>query len=201
MKSLVKKYYSGYRALRYEKNREKGMKWAFEDNFVTSRINNLPGVRTVADAPVGTNRFYALWEDLAEITMVSGYDYSTKMIEISKTKFSTKMRFEKIDLLDPEMQLQVKYDLVLSLRFFNLISFDDVWVSFANLVKLTQRYLMISIRLQDVLDESQLIENKIFVHNYKRFMDMMESNGVIQVESERFIENRMGVYYMMLLKK
>ena len=201
MTKLITKLYSGLNAKKYAKRRKKSNKWKFETEFVETCLQKLSFKGDVADAPVGTNRFDNIWQRWDQESAIVGYDYSQPMLKEATKNSKSQIKLESLNLLASQFSTPKTFDIVLSIRFLNLIDFENLCAAIKNLSSLTKNHLIITIRTQDFNEGSILIENKIYVHNQSQFIGMLERENFHIIEEQIFPEERLGNYTALHLQK
>ena len=117
MEKLVKDHYTGSMARDYNAKRMNG-KWFWEQKIIEDFIKNNSDIKTVIDAPLGTNRFNKVLEHTDHVKAVYGYELSDDMIAEAKNQISTKLEVFKWDLVNDPIDKSA--DLTIIYRMLNL---------------------------------------------------------------------------------
>lgn len=195
MSELVNKFYSGSKVSQYVSARQSS-KWNAEQLFVENFISQTPDVEIIIDAPLGTNRFMDVIEQTVHVKKCFGLELSDDMITESKTKVvGNKMTIKKHDMMKP---FKVKSDLSLSVRMLNLVDERTALKMFNNLLKSSNKYVIISLR---TASKPALIDNKIYVHKMEKFIKSYTEHNFTLVKKELVPTGKTGDYEMILLSK
>jgi hypothetical protein len=202
-KSLVERLYSGKNAEQYEKNRSSSEKWRFEEETLFSILSSLPSdeVKTIADIPVGTNRYADRLEALEVVQRIYCVDFSIDMLTQALRKQRPKQVFLKQDLLHSPPRIACST--VMCLRFLNLFSFSDLAKIMNNIVAVLDFNLILSIRLADELySHGDILEKKIHIHGRAEFTNLVNDLGLAIRKEAYYPDMKGGQYFMMhLIKK
>jgi hypothetical protein len=202
--SLVKLFYSNFKAKNYEQKRRENPKWDFENDTLEKVLRDLrPDVKSILDAPVGTGRFINFYETMLSDASIDGVDLSEDMLSEAKMKVKNKgceIEFFKKDIINTPFEKS--YDFIVCFRFFNLIPWELVKLCLTNFSDTDARYILFPIRLVDEnFTGDTYIENKIYLHQYSLFESFVGGMGYV-IEKDWFYEDdRPGDYKIYLLKK
>lgn len=182
------KQYEGAGALGYEAARRKQAKWQWEDRVVRDVLARYSGeIASVIDAPVGTGRFLSLYRVPAV-----GYDVSSDMLTVAR-ELHADARLERLDLLRDA--LPERADLVVCVRFLNLVDTDAAVLALGKLLDAANKYALFTCRT----GEPQRI-GKVYVHRREAIEDMIEQHGFqVQVLDSRIFPDKVGGEYNMIL--
>lgn len=196
--SLIDRLYKGQNVATYEASRRNNPKWSFEESGVKTVLDGLaPEEKTsVADIPVGTNRFYHLLDSDADIKIVYCVDYSEDMLTASMARSSGKFFYSKADMVNDGTPIVA--DTLVSVRFLNLFDFAIIEKIVANLCASTRLHFITSIRLASTDEEKDTIyEDKIHIHDPARFDACLTANGFETVWKEGRKDEKPGEYFIL----
>lgn len=137
--------YSADNAEAYELRRL-GQKWTSENLAVERLLARVPEGSRILDVPVGTGRFFP-WFKARNFDTV-GLDASPDMIVQAKAnadRLGMPVRLEKGDILAIGAEGGT-YDLVVCIRFLNLIDWAGVDAALRELARVSNRHVIIGIR-------------------------------------------------------
>ena len=182
------KQYQGAGAKQYEAHRKGQAKWQWENRVVADILARIGGeVASVIDAPVGTGRFLSLYRVPA-----IGYDVSSDMLNVAREKHA-EARLVKLDLLRDA--IPARADLVVSVRFLNLVDTQAAMLVLGKLLDASDKYALFTVRTGD----PQRI-GKVYVHRRGDIEDMIWQRGFrVQVLDSRIFPDKVGGEYNMLL--
>lgn len=170
MNDLIKRHYSGNNAKEYDAKR-KSDKWKAESKFVEDFLTFHSEVKTVIDAPLGTNRFARKFAELGHIQRVYGLELSDDMLNEAKSDDAGgKLDFVQCDLLE---EFPHTADAVLMIRMLNLLNQEKALIMFENALKAATQYVLISLRIGN----PTVLERKIHVQEYEVFDDKAVEHG------------------------
>lgn len=192
--SLIDKHYSKKEAKFYEQNRQNA-KWIFEQNTVEQFLSSQKDIEIVADAPLGTNRFGNVIDNLNHIKKFFGFEFSSDMINSAKNKQSKKLQIFKHDLINES--LQKKIDCLLMIRMLNLVNEKDLKTILENTLPFVSKYFVCTLRYDKTY---QFIENKIHIHDLKFFQKQLEKFS-FSLKFIHFEDKRKGNYTIIIGSK
>lgn len=195
--SLIDKYYRGKSVTAYEDKRKRNPKWTFEEHGLETALSSIQAreKKTIGDIPVGTNRFYQLLNDDANIELVYCIDYSADMLTASMERSSSKFFYSKCDMI--EEGTPIVADTVISFRFLNLFDFPTIEKILGNLCAASRRNLIFSIRLAATPEEVDTVfQNKIHIHSRERFEESLATNDFAIAWQEGRKDEKPGEYFI-----
>lgn len=168
--SLIEKHYSGKNAKKYNINRKGSVrtanteKWFFEDDVLAHYLTTINSTLSIVDAPVGTGRFFHLYE---KFSSVIGIDYSKDMLAesvIESNKFKkVNINLQQLNLIKHPVD---EYDILVCFRLINLLPIEDALAVLENLLTNNTTGGMISIRDVDSSYSGEaILKNKIHMHS------------------------------------
>lgn len=209
--------YRGSTASSYENRRRDREKWHREQDAVEAfleRIVTDVDEPLILDVPVGTGRFFDLYE-LFDVRAV-GVDVSEDMLEEARTKIdedSTGISLKQGDIMDLS-SLDISPDAVVCIRFMNWLDTPDVKDALASIAGTSTTHVVIGIRVQDTpvkrltgrLRElyqtvSRTRDSKTTVHEEDRILEYFADCGFRVEESELVDEWLFGDKYIYWLTK
>ena len=196
MESLIGKHYSGLNANNYD-SRSTNKKWQFEQRIVENFIMNNSDIKTIIDAPLGTNRFSDVFERADHINVVYGYEYSDDMIAQAKKKISSKLNIKKWDLI--KAPIKKKADLSLIIRMLNLFPQEHSLSILNNVLTATKKYCILTLRCWD--KDPVLEQNKIYVQNENIFMNFISEAGFKVIKSQSIDTKVSGTYKVITVSR
>ena len=136
--------YLGEDALRYEAKRNRTNKWAGEERKVKKFLNDLPEGTSILDIPCGTGRFFPFYRERG--FKVLGVDISPDMIAEAKKRAGDiiKLKIESIF----NIGLSEAFDVVLCIRFLNLIEPEDVKRALAEMQRVAKSRIIFTLRVR-----------------------------------------------------
>lgn len=197
-KSLVDRFYTGKRAVQYEAGRNSSDKWRFEEESLMDLFSGLTDseVETVADIPVGTNRFAEFLETRAEVRRVYCVDLSIDMLAQAMSRQTSKQVFLRHDILRSPPNLSC--GTAISFRFLNLFPFDEVRTILKNIAAITANNMIISVRLADEVNlHGKILAGKVHLHGRDEFNGLLSELGFF-VKTEYYHADRKGGRYYVL---
>jgi len=193
--TLIQKHYSGSEAKLYEHNR-KNKKWQFEKKVVENFIKSKQDISSIADAPLGTNRFGDLIDQQKNIKKFYGYEYSDDMIKFATSKSNKKLSVIKHDLINHCIKNSV--DALLMIRMLNLVTAEDMEKILLNTLPKVQKYFVCTLRHDS---KYQYIENKIHIQELEKFNNILNKFGFIEIQKHNLNEPRKGNYTIIVASK
>jgi ubiquinone/menaquinone biosynthesis C-methylase UbiE len=109
-------------AWQYEKKRSGTSKWEGEDRKVKKFLNGFPIGTSILDIPCGTGRFFPYYCE--KQFKVLGMDISQDMLAEADKRAAPNIRVEMGNIFD--IDTCMIFDVVLCIRFLNLIEADDL---------------------------------------------------------------------------
>ena len=196
MEKLVKDHYTGSMARDYNAKRMNG-KWFWEQKIIEDFIKNNSDIKTVIDAPLGTNRFNKVLEHTDHVEAVYGYELSDDMIAEAKNQISTKLEVFKWDLVNDPIDKSA--DLTIIYRMLNLFSEDNSISILENVLQATDKYCVFTLRSWD--KDPILVQNKIHVQTTDVFKAVVEKYGFELIDSQSRQDKTEGVYRVHVARK
>ncbi|MEM6389101.1 MAG: hypothetical protein AAF825_04600, partial [Pseudomonadota bacterium] len=196
--SLIESYYEGRNVDEYEAKRRTNPKWSFEESSLETVIAGLSSdeKRTIADVPVGTNRFYQFLDADPDVKIVYCIDYSADMLTASMTRSSAKFFYSKADMI--EGGTPIRAGTVISYRFLNLFDFATIEKILRNLCATAELNLIFSIRLAVTTEEAGTVyQDKIHVHDRSQFEAALASHGFKIAWEQARADEKPGAYHIM----
>ena len=192
---MTRAHYQGTRAWRYEADRKRQAKWRFETRTVTKVLAMLNGkIGSIIDAPVGTGRFLALYPPVP----VLGLDLSQDMLDIAAAK-DTGTELRRHDLLNDGMTEWA--DLVVCVRFLNLVGWADAARALGNLLGAAKRYAMFTMRTVPGSFKGAMRLGRVFLHRDGELLRLLDAQGFEAVERYRFKDSVPGNYDLLLCQR
>lgn len=189
MTDLVEKHYTGNDAKKYNARRSFNSKWKFEEKILSDYLNKLDDSNTILDAPVGTGRFFHLYDRFN----VMGLDYSEAMLEEANQIKTPNVTLKKHDLI--ENLVDINYDILICYRFFNLMPEHDVINSLKNILPIINIGGLITIRdIDDLYNGPTFLENKIYLQNSTRIQKCINDLGFLLENIHVYNDKRAGRY-------
>lgn len=201
-RNLVERLYSGKNAERYEDNRSQSEKWKFEEESLILILSGLPSeqIKTLADIPVGTNRFAERLDAVEGVQRIYCVDFSVDMLAQAINRQRPKQVFLKHDLL--EAPPKIFCNTAISFRFLNLFSFADVTKIMKNIADILEVNLILSIRIADqAYSHGDILERKIHIHGRNEFECLVSNLGFSIKKELHHPDEKGGRYYVMHLVK
>lgn len=129
--------YLAQTATDYEKNRVGTRKWNGEDCKVREFLNDLPKTKSILDIPCGTGRFFPFYAEKGY--KVLALDISPAMVAQSEAKAGPNIRTDISSIFD--ITTCGISDVVVCIRFLNLIEAEDVKRAFAEMQRVGRRII------------------------------------------------------------
>jgi len=182
-------YYTGKTASGYDAKRQNDPKWKFETETVKKLLGQIE-IKSAIDAPVGTGRFFDI---LPSYTI--GYDISQEMLDIAAKKHP-KAKLIKRDILREDFTTMA--DLVISIRFLNLLNEPDFYVALGKLLSGARKYAIFTLRTAP----KPISLGRVTVHATEDAFDAIAANGFEIVESHKYMKDGApGDYKIYLCKR
>ena len=215
--SFARKY-GGYTADEYECRRA-GKKWDSENEAVEQLLAYIPEGSKTLDVPVGTGRLFPYFN--ARKFDTSGLDASADMLErarLAAEKVGGTVQLKEGDIRSLPYA-DGSFDLVVCVRFLNLIKRDGVEIVLRELTRVSRDKMLIGIRyiapLRDLRPSSDdlvrltsrplwlakwiLRGSDMVIHKKKFVTGLIDRLGLTVVQT-RYVERRWdGTDYVMLL--
>lgn len=215
--------YRGARAKNYDAMRAKRMKWNSEQRIVGHMLEQLPLCASVIDIPVGTGRFIGEYHRL-HLT-ATGMDISPDMIALAAGKalrHGLDMPFHVADIRKIDAA-DAAFDAAVCICFLNWVGIDGARQAVRELVRVTRKVLILSIRhyaplatmrpataegfAQWLLQMAVRIHKRIFheglrIHEEAEVFSMFKENGLQLKRRSRVEPRKYGTdYYIYFLEK
>ena len=181
-------YYTGKRARDYDSKRNNDPKRKFELETVKKLLDKIE-IKSAIDAPVGTGAFLSL---LPEKT--TGYDISLDMLDIARK--TSKAKLVILDILDIDFPTMA--DLVLSIRFLNLLDNARFLVALDRLLHGARKYAIFTLRTA----KSEIKLGRVTVHKEQDALDAIAAAGFEIIETHKYMQDKSpGDYKIYLCKR
>jgi len=152
MKPDIYKYYSGNKALTYDKDRKNGfikkLKWKREFLVLSKILNNLERGSSILDTPCGTGRFFPLMQNQFNLY---GVDISSDMINNIPQSVLDKNINLCVGQIGRLPFSDYTFDYILCMRFINIIPPNEVFSMITDLCRVAKRGIIIQIRFDKYL--------------------------------------------------
>jgi len=186
--------YHGTKARHYEKARKQQLKWKFERAIMLKVLKRLGDeVENIIDAPVGTGIFLSFYN-----VPVRGYDISQDMLDIAEEK-QTGAKLSHYDFV--KKPIYAKADLVVCIRFLNLVNWNDATRALKHLLAASKKYILFSMRTVPNSYTGKLNVGRVFLHNDPDLTRLLADNGFAIVERFRHHDAVPGNYDLILCKR
>ena len=186
--------YKGSKAHLYEKRRKKQAKWRFERAVMIKVLARLGDeIKSVIDAPIGSGIFLPFYK-----TKVRGYDISQDMLDLAESK-KADVTLQKWDLINKP--IYAKADLVVCIRFLNLINWRDATKVFKNLLTASKKYILFTIRTVPADFEGKMNVGRVYLHKELALLALLSDCGFVIVERFRHHDAVPGNYDLILCKR
>lgn len=162
------KKYRGSMARNYDTKRKKQQRWDAENAAVESMVEDLKRGTTLLDAPMGTGRFLSLWKQKG--FKFSGVDSSDEMIELAVKKGWPRGSASVLRLDEPS---KLSADVVVCVRFFDLIDEKGLYAVLDNLNKIAKRRIVCTIRFGVKYEP----KSNTAEHDEKKFTGWLKRRG------------------------
>lgn len=129
--------YQGHIAKNYEKKREGSAKWLGEDLKVKEYLNRALRGTSILDIPCGTGRFFPYYRE-RQFKFI-GMDISLDMLDQAQKKAAYDHQVELGDIFN--IDTCNIFDVVVCIRFMNLIEADDLKLALAELQRVGRRII------------------------------------------------------------
>ena len=186
--------YEGAGAKGYEAARRKQAKWQWEDATVRKVLATLGNeVQSVIDAPVGTGRFLDLY------TMPAvGYDVSADMLDVARSLHEG-AELHRLDLVTEA--LPTTADLVVSVRFLNLLDTPDALKALGHLLAAARKYALFTLRTVAEGYIGSYSVGRVRLHCDWEMLCAIGAAGFEVVERHSFPDNVPGLYDIILVRR
>jgi ubiquinone/menaquinone biosynthesis C-methylase UbiE len=144
--------YSGLTAAEYERDRV-GKKWNAEHDAIEQLLEGVPRGSTVLDIPVGTGRLLPYFK--RRDFEISGVDISADMLAQARSAAQSSgasVRFTQADVRSAPFEDE-SFDLVVCIRFLNLVDEPGLELVLSELARLSRRRLLVGVRYVSSLAE------------------------------------------------
>lgn len=186
-------YYTGARAMHYEAKRRKSPKWSWEHKILRSILRDI-NVKSVIDAPVGTGRFLNLYPE-----KVVGLDCSDDMMKIAKERSET-IELHNCDIVNDKWPCN-KADLVICIRFLNLVNENDALLTLSNILNSARKYAVFTLRLAPETFTKNLSLGRVQIHREEVMIPAINDLGFDIVDRYPYKDRVSGTYNIILVKK
>ena len=191
--------YHGDTAAHYERHRRKQKKWLFEAKALNRILFNLKDeILSVIDAPIGTGRFLDLYKNVYKFPSVIGYDISKDMLRQASNKMSG-ATLVKLDLVQDK--ILAKADLVVCIRFLNLVNFVNTIKALSNLLDASKKYIVFTMRTVPEGYVGQRTVGRVYLHSDFDLKCLLMEEGFEIVERYHFQDKVPGQYDLILCKR
>lgn len=194
---LILEHYTGDMAKTYESGRKRKPKWQKEQQIVEDFIATNENIKTVIDAPLGTNRYGLFLERCSHVKIVYGYEYADDMIAEAKKTISTKLEIFKHDLVNEK--IKERADLSIIMRMLNLFDEENTIKILKNILEATETYSLVGLRYWKQSPEH--IENKITIQNFDAISNAIHESGFKITNESKIAEERDGQYSVFTLER
>lgn len=196
-RKVVGQHYTGNKALSYDSNRMRNPKWMTETSVVENFVRQHTDIKTVIDAPLGTNRYGLFLESCTHVETVLGYELSEDMIAEARKAISSKLQIFQHDLiLQP---IKEKGDMSIIMRMLNLFDEENSIRILNNILNATEKYSILSLR--HWLNEPKKVEGKITIQNFHIMEKVMNQAGFDIIAKKMVNDKREGQYSIFTLQK
>jgi len=138
------KRYLGENALCYEVKRTGRFKWREEDRKVREFLDDLPRGISILDIPCGTGRFFSFYHRRG--FKVLGIDISPDMVAEARKRTADAIRVEVGSIFN--IETSKVFDVVLCIRFLNLIEAEDVKRALAEMQRVAKSRIIFTLRVR-----------------------------------------------------
>lgn len=180
IKTTTRKY-RGRKAATYEAIRTRQARWHWENEHVERALRALAPV-SVLDCPVGTGRFLPLYRKLG--CDVRGVDASEEMLALARRKSRGYVSLEIGDASDLDSGYEAAYDVVVCVRFFDLIDEDAMLKVMRELCRVARRAVILTIRL----GPEYVPKANTATHSRPKFLALVRRLGFVVTEEASFRE-------------
>lgn len=186
--------YHGKAAIRYEAERRKQAKWRFETRTVIKVLSKLNGeIDSIIDAPVGTGRFLELYK-----IPVVGLDISKDMLRKAAGKL-TDAKLYQHDLVNKP--ITARADLVISIRFLNLMSWREASKALINLLAASNKYILFTMRTVPDGFKGKMNVGRVYLHREFALLGLLTDNSFLVVKRYHFEDKVPGSYDLVLCRR
>lgn len=193
---LIDTYYTGTNAINYNRNRSAANrthhndKWFWENDILQQYLDGQDHKFTILDAPVGTGRFFGLYDKFSSVV---GVDYSVHMLaEAAKEQQTTKNK--NITLLHMNMVEEGPshtYNILVCFRLLNLLPICDAVQTLNNTLPKIDKGGLISVR--DVgadYNGESILKEKIHMHSRETLHQTITDLGFLITKEHVYSQNR-----------
>jgi len=186
--------YNGSRACLYEKKRKTQAKWRFERAVMIKVLERLGDeIKSIIDAPIGSGIFLPFYK-----TKVRGYDISQEMLDQAELK-QTGAVLQQWDLINKP--IYAKADLVVCVRFLNLLDWEDATKALVNLLASSKKYILFTMRTVPADFEGKMNVGRVYLHKELAFLRLLSDCGFVIVDRFRHHDAVPGNYDLILCKR
>lgn len=179
--------YTGENALRYEEHRRTHPKWSFEERTVAFILGKLSGqLKSVIDAPVGSGRFLSLYD-----CWIIGFELSKDMLAVAKSK-GVKGSYRIHDLVSKP--LSTKADLVVSVRFLNLLPTDQALKALSNLLDAAKQHIIFTVRTVSDIHNGPMNIGPTQIHRNSEILKVLDEHKFTITQRFCFEDEEPGNY-------
>jgi ubiquinone/menaquinone biosynthesis C-methylase UbiE len=136
--------YLGDKAMHYEAHRMNKNKWMGEDRKVKEFLNDFPKGTSILDIPCGTGRFFPFYHEKG--FEVLGIDISPDMLAQAKQRVGSAITVKLGNIFN--IGLVDAFDIVLCIRFLNLIEFGDIKYVLAEMQRAAKSRIILTLRVR-----------------------------------------------------
>lgn len=141
---LTARRYLGKGAVYYEANRIHKPKWIGEDRKVGEFLSDLPQGTSILDIPCGTGRFFPFFHEKG--FKVLGIDISPDMLIKAKKRIAENITVKTGNIFN--IGLSQSFDIVLCIRFLNLILAEDLKRALAEMQRVAKNRIIFTLRVR-----------------------------------------------------
>lgn len=129
--------YLGDDAINYEAKRINTEKWRGEERKVKEFLKDIPKLKSILDIPCGTGRFFDFYKEQGY--KVLAMDISPGMLAEAQKRQSNNIRLDTGSVFD--LEICGVFDVVLCIRFLNLIEPEDLERAFHEMQRVGRRVI------------------------------------------------------------
>jgi len=188
----VEEYYTGIRARHYDADRRNDPKWHWEIEAVSNILVGLE-IKSVIDAPVGSGRFLPFYG-----VPTYALDLSEDMIDIAKVRFPN-AEYILHDIV--RYPLPVEADLVVSIRFLNLITSTEADRALGNLLSSARQYAIFTARTVPDDYSSKMKVGWVYLHRRSMLEYAVGRNDFGISEVHLYEDSVPGQYQIFLCRR
>jgi len=186
-------YYTGVRASRYEAKRRGAPKWGWEHKILRGILKEI-NVKSVIDAPIGTGRFLNLYPE-----QVVGLDCSEDMMAFARKRSET-LELHNCNIVIDKWPCN-KADLVVCIRFLNLINEAEMLLTLENILHSARKYAVFTMRTVPETSTQELSLGRVQIHHEEVMVNAVNELGFDIVERYSYKDKVPGTYSIILCKK